>query len=71
MRPHQWAVAWTEAGLAFTYDFESLVAWLARELNKTAVEALAKIAWASVGNIVARQHMSGAPSTTSVSMTFS
>jgi transposase len=48
------AVAWAEAGSAFTYDFESLVAWLAREMNKTAVAALAKIAWATVGNIVAR-----------------
>ena len=31
-----------------------LVAWVAREMNKTAVKDLLHIAWATVGNIVER-----------------
>ena len=48
------AVPWAAPGSLFTLDFEDLVAWLAREMNKTAVTRLAKIAWPTVGTIVAR-----------------
>jgi transposase len=48
------AVPWAAPGSLFTLDFESLVAWLAREMNKTAVAALAKISWPTVGSIIER-----------------
>lgn len=48
------AVPWAAAGSLFTLDFETLVAWLAREMNKTAVAALAKISWPTVGTIIRR-----------------
>jgi transposase len=48
------AVSWAAPGSLFTYDFEALVAWLAREMNKTAVAALAKISWPTVGTIIER-----------------
>ena len=48
------AVPWAEHESRFTRDFEDLVAWVAREMNKTAVKNLLHIAWATVGNIVER-----------------
>jgi transposase len=48
------AVPWAAPGSLFTLDFETLVAWLAREMNKTAVAALAKISWPTVGTIIRR-----------------
>jgi transposase len=48
------AVPWAAPGSRFTLDFEDLVAWLAREMNKTAVTRLAQIAWETVGTIVER-----------------
>ncbi len=48
------AVPWAEHDSRFTRDFEDLVAWVAREMNKTAVKNLLHIAWATVGNIVER-----------------
>jgi len=48
------AVPWAAPGSAFTLDFEDLVAWLAREMNVTAVTRLAHIAWVTVGGIIAR-----------------
>lgn len=45
---------WAEHESRFTRDFEDLVAWVAREMNKTAVKDLLHIAWATVGNIVER-----------------
>lgn len=50
----QEAVPWAVPGAEFTRDFEELVAWLAREMNKTAVSRFVRIAWATVGNIVER-----------------
>ena len=47
-------VPWAEHDSKFTRDFEDLVAWLAREMNKTAVKTLMHIAWATVGNIIER-----------------
>jgi transposase len=48
------AFPWAAPGSLFTLDFEALVAWLAREMNKTAVAALAKISWPTVGTIIQR-----------------
>ncbi len=48
------AVPWAEHDSRFTRDFEDLVAWVAREMNKTAVADLLHIAWATVGNIIER-----------------
>ena len=48
------AIPWAEHDSRFTRDFEDLVAWVAREMNKTAVKNLLHIAWATVGNIVER-----------------
>jgi len=47
-------VPWAEHDSRFTRDFEDLVAWLTREMNKTAVKTLMRIAWATVGNIIER-----------------
>lgn len=47
-------VPWAAPGSAFTLDFEDLVAWLAREMNKTAVTKLVHIAWVTVGAIIER-----------------
>lgn len=47
-------VPWAEHESRFTRDFEDLVAWVAREMNKTAVKDLLHIAWATVGTIVER-----------------
>lgn len=48
------SVAWAAPGSRFTLDFEDLVAWLSREMNRTAVVRLAKVSWRSVGRIVER-----------------
>ena len=48
------AVQWAEHESRFTRDFEDVVAWLAREMNKTAVSRLVHIAWQTVGSIIAR-----------------
>jgi transposase len=48
------AVPWAVHDSRFTRDFEDLVAWVAREMNKTAVKNLLHISWPTVGNIVER-----------------
>lgn len=48
------AVEWAAHESRFTLDFEDLVAWLAREMNKTAVGRLMHVSWAAVGHIVER-----------------
>lgn len=48
------AVPWAAPGSGFTLDFEDLVAWLAREMNMTAVTKLVHIAWVTVGSIIER-----------------
>jgi transposase len=48
------AVPWAAAGSRFTLDFEDLVAWLAREMSKTAVTRLAHVTWRTVGRIIER-----------------
>lgn len=48
------AVPWARPHSAFTTAFEDQCAWLAVHTNRTAVAALLRIAWATVGRIVAR-----------------
>jgi transposase len=48
------AVAWAADESRFTLDFEDLVAWLAREMNKTAVTQMVGISWRTVGTIIER-----------------
>lgn len=48
------SVPWAAHSSRFTLDFEELVAWCAREMNKTAVTQLLHIAWATVGTIIGR-----------------
>ena len=48
------AVAWAAPESRCTFDFEDLVAWLAREMNKTAVARLAHVSWEAVGRIIER-----------------
>jgi transposase len=48
------AVPWAQTGSRFTRDFEDLVAWLAREMNKTAVSRMMHVAWVTVGEIIER-----------------
>jgi transposase len=48
------AVPWARAGSRYTRDFEDVVAWLAQQMAKTPIAGLLRIAWDSVGRIVAR-----------------
>lgn len=47
------AVPWARHGSEFTRDFEDQVGWLATQTSKSAVEQLMRIAWRTVGSIVA------------------
>ncbi len=47
-------VPWAEHDSRFTRAFEDQAAWLAVECSKTAVAALMRIAWRTVGNILTR-----------------
>jgi transposase len=48
------AVPWARHGAGHTYRFDQTVAWLATVCSKTAVTELMRIAWRTVGAIVAR-----------------
>src|SRR3954468_14232501 len=48
------AVPWARHGAGHTYRFDDTVAWLAVQCSKTAVCELLRIAWRTVGAIVAR-----------------
>jgi transposase len=48
------AVPWARHNAGHTYAFDDQVAWLAVRTSKTAVEALMRVAWRTVGAIVAR-----------------
>jgi transposase len=48
------AVTWARAGSRYTRDFEDTVAWLAQQMAKTPIAGLLRIAWDTVGRIVAR-----------------
>lgn len=47
-------VPWAAPGSRFTWEFEQLVGYLAQNASKTAVSALVRIAWETVGSIAAR-----------------
>lgn len=47
-------VPFARAGSGFTADLESLVAWLATKMDKTAVTRLVRISWITVGAICER-----------------
>lgn len=48
------AVPWARHGAGHTRDFDDLAAWLAVHVSKSAVVALLRVAWRTVGAIVAR-----------------
>src|ERR1019366_1159088 len=48
------AVPWARAGSRYTRDFEDVVAWLAQQMAKKPIAGLLRIAWDTVGRIVAR-----------------
>jgi transposase len=48
------AVPWARHGADHTRDFDDLAAWLAVRTSKSAVCELLRIAWRTVGSIVAR-----------------
>jgi transposase len=47
-------VPWARHGVGHTRDFDETVAWLATQCSKTAVTELMRIAWRTVGAIIAR-----------------
>lgn len=48
------AVPWARHGAGHTRDFDDTVAWLAVQCSKTAVTELMRVAWRTVGAIIAR-----------------
>jgi transposase len=48
------AVPWARHGSGFTRDFEEQAAWLAVHTSKSAITRLLRIAWRTVGAIIAR-----------------
>ena len=48
------AVPWARHAAGHTYAFDEQVAWLATQCSKTAVVALMRVAWRTVGAIIAR-----------------
>jgi transposase len=48
------AVPWARHGAGHTYAFDEQVAWLATQTSKSAVTQLMRIAWRTVGAIIAR-----------------
>lgn len=48
------AVPWARHGAGHTHDFDAMTVWLARQMSKTAVCRLLRIAWRTVGQIITR-----------------
>jgi transposase len=48
------AVPWARHGAGFTRDFEDQAAWLATQASASAIRALMRVAWVTVGRIIAR-----------------
>ena len=48
------AVPWARHGAGFTRAFDDMTAWLAKECAKTAIQALMRISWPTVGRIISR-----------------
>ncbi len=51
---HLEPVPWARPGAHHTRDFEDVAAWLAQQMAKTPIAGLLRIAWDTVGRIVAR-----------------
>lgn len=47
------AVPWARHGSGFTRDFEDQAAWLATHTSKSAITALLRVAWVTVGVMIA------------------
>jgi transposase len=47
-------VEWARGGARYTRDFDDMTVWLAQQMSQTQVTRLMRIAWETVGNIVAR-----------------
>jgi transposase len=47
-------VPWARHGAGHTYSFDAQVAWLATQCSKRAITELMRIAWRTVGSIIAR-----------------
>jgi transposase len=47
-------VSWARHGAGHTRDFDDQVAWLATQSSKTAITKVMRIAWRTVGSIIAR-----------------
>jgi transposase len=52
--PRMEPVPWARPGAGYTRDFEDVVAFLAQQMAKTPIARLLRIAWDTVGDIVAR-----------------
>jgi transposase len=48
------AVPWARHGAGHTHDFDAQITWLVRQMSKTAVCLLMRIAWRTVGEIITR-----------------
>jgi transposase len=48
------AVPWARHGSGFTRDFEDQAAWLATQASASAITKLLRVAWVTVGRIIAR-----------------
>jgi len=48
------AVSWARPGARHTREFEQLVAFCAQRMAKSQVQALLRVAWATVGRIITR-----------------
>ena len=51
---HTEAVPWAYHGSGFTKDFDMTVAWMVREVNKSAISTYMRIDWKTVGRCVSR-----------------
>ena len=48
------AVPWAFPGSRFTRDFDLTIAWMAKNLNKSALSAFMRISWETVGRCISR-----------------
>ena len=48
------AVPFARPGARFTRDFDDLIAWLAKRMDKTAITELCRVSWRTVGRVIER-----------------
>jgi transposase len=65
------AVPWARHGARFTRDFEDQTAWLATHTSKWAITQLLRVAWVTVGRIIAERGAGSASSAVSHRLTYS